>query len=350
MKIYLRLFMLLAFLATLAVPVRAADSPDLARALDWLLTHQQPDGGFTTGFTAGSDLGATVDVILAAVAVGADPRTWAPSPLDYLRAQVESGAVTDAADWSRVVLGAVALDADPRALGGADAVSALLAAQDPDTGQFGASLFAHAYALLALHNAGVAPPQPAVDRLLAAQTEDGAWPMNPGDEVDTNTTALAVQALAALGEIDAAQRARPYFRAMQNADGGFPWQKPSDYGTETDANSTAVVVQALVALETSLDAWEAEGGTPHTALAALQAEESGGFQWQAAVPGPNVLATAQAIQALAGLHLAALPVAETAAPAAGAAQLPETGGFYPGGFLILAGLAALLAGLTLRKA
>jgi len=348
MKTYIRFLMLLALFATLTAPVHAADGPDLVRALEWLLTNQQDDGGFTTGFTEGSDLGATVDVILAAVAVGDDPRMWEPSPLDYLRSQVNAGAVTDAAGWSRVVLGAIALNADPRDLGGVDAVSALLDTQDSDTGQFGASLFAHAYAMLALHNADVDLTQSAVNLLLETQTDDGSWPVNVGDTVDTNTTALAVQALVAAGETEAAQRALPYYRAMQNADGGFPWQKPSDFGTETDANSTAVVVQALTALDAPLSDWAAEDGTPREALAALQETESGGFQWQAAIPGPNVLATAQAVQALAGMNLAEITTSDTIQGAENI-QLPESGGFVFGGFLILAGLGALLAGVTLRR-
>jgi hypothetical protein len=202
---------------------------------------------------------------------------------------------------------------------------------------------------LALHNAGVELPQNAVDLLLETQTSDGSWPMNVGDSVDTNTTALAAQALVAAGETETAQRALSYYRAMQNADGGFPWQKPSDFGTETDANSTAVVVQALTALEAPMSEWETEGGTPLDALTALQEGGSGGYQWQAAVPGPNVLATAQAVQALSGMNLVELSTANTVEVTENV-QLPESGGFVLGGFLTLTGLGALLAGLTLRKA
>jgi hypothetical protein len=349
MKTTVRIFIALMISLMLVPPVQADTSADHERALAWLMTNQQDDGGFTTGFAEGSDLGATVEVILAAVAAGDDPRTWEPSPLDYLRSQVEAGAVTDAAGWSRVILGATALNADPRDLSSTDAISELFATQDSDTGQFGASLYAHAYALLALHNAGVELPQNAVDLLLETQTSDGSWPMNVGDSVDTNTTALAAQALVAAGETETAQRALSYYRAMQNADGGFPWQKPSDFGTETDANSTAVVVQALTALEAPMSEWETEGGTPLDALTALQEGGSGGYQWQAAVPGPNVLATAQAVQALSGMNLVELSTANTVEVTENV-QLPESGGFVLGGFLTLTGLGALLAGLTLRKA
>ncbi|MGC9522685.1 MAG: prenyltransferase/squalene oxidase repeat-containing protein [Anaerolineae bacterium] len=355
MKKLVRCFILLVLSAALTLPVyAAASSADFQEAIDWLLTHQQRDGGFTTGFTEGSDLGATVEVVLAARAAGDDPRLWEPSPLDYLCEQVEAGAVTDAAGWSRVILGTLALGANPRDCGGVDAVAQLLATQETGSGQFGASLFAHAYAVLALHNAGVEPPQDAIDLLLETQTDDGAWAMNAADAVDTNTTALAVQALTAVGEEDVARRALPYFRAMQNDDGGFPWQKPSDYGTATDANSTAVVVQALIALGESPETWTAEDGTPLDALSALQDAESGGFQWQAAVPGPNVLATAQAVQALAGMSLVDLSAAapDATAPVVESIQLPESGGFALtlGDWVILLGVGVLLTGVTLRKA
>jgi hypothetical protein len=161
---------------------------------------------------------------------------------------------------------------------------------------------------------------------------------------------LAVQALVAAGEETVARRALSYFRAMQNEDGGFPWQKPSDYGTETDANSTAVVSQALTAMEASLKDWKVAGGSPHEALTALRDAESGGYLWQAAVPGPNVLATAQAVQALSGMTLVDVStVMENTLQVPDIITLPETGGFFLGGLWFVVGLGALLAGLALRR-
>ncbi|NTV78693.1 MAG: prolyl oligopeptidase family serine peptidase, partial [Clostridiales bacterium] len=37
-----------------------------------------------------------------------------------------------------------------------------------------------------------------------------------------------------------------YLEATQNADGGWPYQNPSDYGTDSDANSTALIIETLI--------------------------------------------------------------------------------------------------------
>jgi hypothetical protein len=333
--------------------VGAAEQPEIDSALTWLMTNQQDDGGFTNAFAEGSDLGTTVEVVLAAVAADEDPRTWSPSPLAYLTTQVEAGAVESAADLSRVILAVEALGQDARDFGGADLIRQLLDQQSTDTGQFGDSLFAHAYAILALRNAGAAVPEDAVERLRSTQNEDGGWAMLGESEptaADTNTTALAVQAFVALGEDEVARAALPYLEAMQNDDGGFPWQKPSDFGTETDANSTAVVWQALIALGEPASDWAPEGGSPEDALLALWDAESGGIQWKAEVPGPNVLATAQAMQAIAGMDLVALPGLTGEVPAADAALLPASGALVGYPLALLAGGGLLLAaGLALRK-
>ena len=120
-----------------AAPIAAATRPQNEAALAWLRGFQQADGGFTNGYAAGSDLGATTEVMLAAAAAGQDCSTWLSSagnsPLDYLAAQVKQDAVKDAAGLSRTVLAAVATGQDPRHFGGKDLVQALLAAQDKTT-------------------------------------------------------------------------------------------------------------------------------------------------------------------------------------------------------------------------
>lgn len=354
------LMVLVALLLGWAVPARAADAPQLDRALEWLLTNQQADGGFTSGFSDGSDLGATTETILAFAATGTALEAET-SPLAYLEVQATSGALTDAAGLSRAVMLAKVLQADPRDIGGEDLVAALLATQDKPTGRFGDSLYAHAYALLALHNAGESLPADAIELLMTEQQEGGGWAMLGGDEVaDTNTTSLAVQALLAAGEDAAAQKAVTYFAGVQNADGGFPWQNPSPYGTDTDANSTAVVLQALMALGENPANWAPKGASPVDALLALWDAESGAYNWQLAMPGANVLATAQAVQALSGMTLLDLTAPATPLVAEGVASapvtaadpapvLPTAGGPALGHLLVLAGALFLGSGLFLRR-
>jgi hypothetical protein len=360
--------LVIGFVLAWVVPVMAARYSQDKAALTWLRGFQQADGGFTNGYVDGSDLGATTEVMLAAAAAGQDCSTWLSpagnSPLDYLVTQVKQSAVKDAAGLSRTVLAAVATGQDPRNFGGKDLVQALLAAQDKTTSRFGDSLYAHAYAMLALHNAGEPVPQSAIDLLKTQIADDGAWSLFGGPTpglADTNTTALAMQALVAVGELDAAHSALAYLQRMQNTDGGFPYQKPSDWGTDTDANSTAVVLQALYAFGEPMGNWAASGTDPVGALLALWDVSSGGYYWQAAVPFANIMASAQAVQAVEGMHLVGVAVvgasrAPQAVVAAASSEvsdvplLPATGGFVvPGSALIFAGLLMMGAGVVLKK-
>ncbi len=255
---------ILALIAmSLTFPVMAADnvSPGAAlyaqneAALAWLRQAQEPDGGFSSGFAQGSDFGTTAEIVLAAVAGGEDVGKWVTdtgqTPLDYMASQIAAGQVTDVGNLSKVLLVAVATGQDPRTFGGQDLVALVLASQDAGTGWFGDTLFKHAYAVLALHGAGTTVPQNAITAMTSQFTDDGAWALFGGTApgtADTNTTALVMQALVAVGQADAAAGALPYLHRMQNGDGGFPYQNPSPYGTDSDADSTAVVLQALLAL------------------------------------------------------------------------------------------------------
>jgi len=211
---------------------------------------------------------------------------------------------------------------------------------------------------LALFSAGQPVPEGAAQYLLDNQCTDCAWALFGGTTAgtgDTNTTALAVQALLVTGHRDEIGEAFAYFHRVQNDDGGFPYQNPSDYGTDTDANSTAVVLQALLAAGESLSNWTPIGTDPLGALVALHDPTSGAFFWQAAMPYPNVLATAQAIPAVAGYTFVHLPrVGATNVPGAvtdlGIVLLPESGGtvLLPVGLVVL-GIAALGAGFALRR-
>ena len=361
-RVFLASWLALALLSILALPAWAGDP--VQTGLDYLAAQQQADGGFTNGFSEGSDLGTTCDVILAFAAGGEDVSAWMSddgnSPLGYLHTQVAGGAVDTLGLKAKVVLALLATDQDPAAFAGSDLIAALNAAYDEDTNSYGETIFDHALVTLALSNASQPVPDGAVQYLLDNQGDDGAWALFGDTEAgtgDTNTTALAVQALLITGHQDEVGDALAYLRNVQNDDGGFPYQNPSDYGTDTDANSTAVVLQALLAAGESLSDWAPEGTSPLDALIALHDSDSGAFFWQAAVPGPNVLATAQAIPAVAGYTFVDLPRVEAVNPpgpvaAPGDVTLPESGGVallpIPMGLIGL-GVAALGAGFALRR-
>jgi LPXTG-motif cell wall-anchored protein len=349
----------LVLLMACAWPAWAQDPVETG--LEYLATQQQADGGFTNGFSEGSDLGTTCDTILAIAAAGQDASTWVSdkgnSPLDYLHAQVAAGTVDALGLKAKTALALLATGQDPAAFAGSDLIAELNAAYDEASGGYGSSVFDQALVMLTLSAAGERVPSAAAEYLLDMQGEDGAWSLFGGAEDigDTNTSALAIQALCATGHCDEIGEAFTYLHQVQNKDGGFPYQNPSDYGTDTDANSTAIVLQALLAAGESLSEWSPAGKSPLEALNALHDSDSGGFLWQAAVPGANVLATAQAIPALAGYTFVDLPrVAAAQTPGGvtspGGAVLPESGGLdlSPMGVIGLA-MVALGAGMALRR-
>lgn len=340
-----------------ALPVLAA--ADTTAALDYLQSQQNADGGFGSGFSPDSALGSTADVVLAIIAAGGDLATFdqdGNTPLTYLEANASSAA--SGGDLAKLILAAIAAGENPRQLGGVDSVVKLESLFDAG-GKIGSdtdTFTGHVLAVLALASAQRPVPAAAVDYIKNAQQENSSWAWDGSAETagDTNTTAFAVQALVAAGEgpgSDPVSNALAYSKGIQNEDGGWPYQNPSDYGTATDANSTAVTIQAIIAAgqDPAGAGWTTAGGiTPISALEALQ-NESGAFAWQAAVPDDNLLATVQALPALAGkaFPFATMDVGQPAAPI----TVPETGGAavtlaLP---LLLGGLALAGGGFALNR-
>jgi hypothetical protein len=355
------LFLVAILALSLTGAALAGPGDDAAgKALAWLATKQNADGGFSDGFSPNSGVGPTSDAIVAIVAAGQDASAWKKngvSPLDYIEAEVRAGKVTKPGDIAKTIIAVVATGRNSRSLGGVDLVAKLNSLHK--TGGFGGTLYEDTLAVLALANAGQSVPEDVTARLIAAQTKDGAWAFT-GDTAagagDTNTTALVVQALIATGHRDAIGRALDYFRRTQNADAGWPYQVPSAYGTETDANSTANVIQALIAASEPMGNWGKDGRSdPLGALIRLQDDKSGAFNYQASSPGANLLATLQAIPALTGATFVRVPIVRASSAASAAAAPPQTlpvaGATLPMLPLVLVGVGAALAsaGWLMRK-
>jgi hypothetical protein len=349
----------LAALLASALPVLAAADTDAA--LDYLTTQQNADGGFGSGFSPDSTVGSTADAVLAIVAVGGDPATFdsgGNTPLSYLAVNAPSAAT--GGDLAKLILAVIAAGQDPREFGGVDSVTKLesMLGADGKIGNEMDTLVGHSLAILALKSAQRPVPAVAVDYVKSAQQESGAWAWDGSAETaaDTNTTAFAVQALVVADDTassDAVTHALVYYKAIQNEDGGWPYQNPSDYGTGTDTNSTAVTIQALIAANqdpVGTDWATVEGNTPLSALEALQ-NESGAFAWQAAVPDDNLLATVQALPAIAGKAFPLATVAAGEATVMAPATIPATGGVAANLMLplILSGLALVGGGWALSR-
>ncbi len=272
----------------------------LSKALGWLEKQQQPDGGFSNGFAPGTDSSTTADAVLAAIAGHIAPSAWksgGKTPLDALNAAVQAKSLKGPGLAAKVALAAQAAGLNPREFAGTDLIAAVQSGFAPQTGLFGGGPFDSALCILALTAAKETLPANAVAGLLAVRLADGSFSFN-GDTTagagDSNTTAFVIQALVVAGAKADIQPSLGYLRGAQNPDGGWTYQKPSQYGEATDANSTALAMQALLAAGEDLQAWK----NPRQVLLSLQVP-SGAFIFNATTSGENLLATVQAIPALA---------------------------------------------------
>lgn len=272
----------------------------LASALAWLEKQQQPDGGFSNGFAPGSDPSTTADAVIAAVSGHVAPSAWksaGKTPLDELAAAVQAKSLKGPGVTAKVALAVQAAGLDPRAFAGADLIAEVKTGFAPQTGICGGGPFDSALCILALTTGNEPLPANAVTALLNLRLADGSFSFN-GDKTagagDSNTTAIVIRALLAAGAKADIQPSLSYLRSAQNADGGWTYQKPSQYGEATDANSTALAMQALLTAGEDLQAWK----NPRQALLSLQVP-SGAFIFNATTSAENLLATVQAIPALA---------------------------------------------------
>ncbi|WP_217240599.1 prenyltransferase/squalene oxidase repeat-containing protein [Streptomyces sp. AC555_RSS877] len=181
-------------------------------------------------------------------------------------------------------------------------------------------------ALLAQHTVGVKPAAKSVGWLTGQQCANGAFAPYRADPatacdpklmVDTNNTAAAVQALAALGGHDAVTgKAIAWLKSVQNKDGGWGYTP----GGASDTNSTSVVVGALTAAgEKPQDVRKGEQG-PYDALVKLalscEGSDAGAFAFQPDKKGElaaNADATAAGVVGALGQGLVVEPAKQAEA-------------------------------------
>ena len=175
-------------------------------------------------------------------------------------------------------------------------------------------------ALLAQHQTGVTPAAQAVDWLAGQQCADGSFAPFRADATkdcdakvmaDTNSTAAAVQALAALGGHGAATgQAVTWLKSVQNKDGGWGYSA----GGPSDANSTSVVIGALAAAGQKPEQVTKSGKSPYDALRTFalpcDGTDAGAFAFQPDKKGKlaaNADATAAAVVGAVGKGLTGSP-------------------------------------------
>jgi hypothetical protein len=233
-----------------------------AAATKWLVTEQQPDGGFDVAGFPGFE---TPDAILAIAENAQTTKKWntgtALAAVGAVKKNGHSalaaldtfaGSGLDAGQAAKLVvldakpLGLSPTHFNPNADGGSVNLKALILSGAKPDGSFGA-LNATLYAAIALRLLSGAVPAKTVANIRAAQEASGGWDFS-GDPTSTNvdidTTALAIQALAAANVAlnDPDLRAGLKFLAVQQQASGA-WQS---FGSD-DPNSTSVAILGITA-------------------------------------------------------------------------------------------------------
>lgn len=306
---------------------------------NWLASQLTSQGYIPTSSDPDTaDLSATANTILALASSGEDP-AGAQKALSYMESNVNTYVEQDGSDGPSqlglLILDAHALGADPTSFGGTNLVSRLLATQQtsgPDAGLFGTEAQVEGYsaggyqqglALAALAGVGDTSGNQidAADSWLHdQQCPDGGWtsyetadnPCNgsPADYEgpDTNSTSLAIMGLSAQGNLGAkdAKKALSFLVGAQDSDGGWGYE-PNASGApgSTDPDSTALVIQAILALgksptESSFDEQSANPVATLESFQTASGSNAGAFTYPG-LSGPNILATYQAVPAVAGV-------------------------------------------------
>jgi len=227
------------------------DATRASTAMAYVGAQQRANGSFP-GF---SSIGSTADAVLDMAATGYDR---VPDAIGYLRRQVRKGNVVGVGLTAKVVLAVVAAGGDPTSFAATDLLTAITGSEKPSGRFAGASVFDQALAILALRAAGDTPTANELAWLAGAQCPDGGWQFDrphraaenrhcrdkadPADftSSDTNTTAYALMALGDLSGLTADPFT--FFAAIRDRTyhgWGYTWGF-----RRTDANSTALVIQA----------------------------------------------------------------------------------------------------------
>ena len=277
--------------------------PGLPAAVDWLVSQQQDDGSWL-GMTGEPDAGTTVDAIIA-LGAAREAGFDVDAPIDAAIAWLDSDDIavrytdTGTGQAAKLVLALVAAGVEPLEIGGIDPQSLFETGLDAETGMYGFGLYDHAYVLMAMAAVGAEVPAESVAFLATVQAANGgfAWDGSTDEAmVDSNTTAMVLQALVAAGEADSpvVAGAAGYLRTTINDQGAA-----YSVGGEADANSTALVAQALLTLGEDVTHLM-------TALTTFQ-NANGAYHWMHTDVADNAFSTIQVIPAAAGVSLPVVP-------------------------------------------
>lgn len=315
--------------ACLVVPMAADASPEASaaakRAGDHLVGLQTSSGAFFSTTTPAHLVAETV----SALAGAGRHATAVKKALGYMAEHGPGDARIRGAYAGRLVTALVIAGQDPRSFAGFDHRAQLWSWFDPVTGRFDkgdlasndpGDVYDNALAALGVVLAGDDLPAETMRYLEVEQCSDGGFGSPNGclDRTDVDTTALVLTALAVDGKSKhpVAVRALGFLRSAQTGDGGFGFYPDSP----TTSNSTGLALRALAWMGEDIDEWIQGGRSPIDALLDLQ-DARGYFNYRRGVAGAKDYATVQALQGLAPFvedpDLPAPPIARTTTTALG---------------------------------
>ncbi|HET6506014.1 MAG TPA: hypothetical protein VFG42_04440 [Baekduia sp.] len=281
-----------AALLTVVPVAQAADRSAASRGAAWLSSAVKP----------GAD-GMSADALVALRAAGRLSPAEAARRARALRAGANGYARTAGAAGKTILALVAARSGSARCATGVD----LLARLDSygKAGRYGSTIYDQTYAMLAAHALHAGPSARAVRVLLKARGA-GGWNFemttSGGRADDVTATALAILAARASGVSahDGALRAGlRWLRTQRTAAGGFALGRRD----RNEANSTALAIEAAKAMGS-------KDTRAERALRTLQRGD-GAFQFTRNDAGSRVLATNDAVVALAGRALPVSALART---------------------------------------
>lgn len=325
----------LSIVVALSLAACSSSNPSAAAQGATWLSSQLTAQGYIAG-KSGPSYGDTAQTVVALAAAGSTAS--ATKAANYLAAHVNdyvdgagmspSPTNDSASALAELILAAYATKTQSK-FHAASLVARLEATQQAD-GLFGTSdptydgVYRESSSLQALKLAGKTASDPVVAKAITwlegQQCSNGGFSSDAANVPcsgsaanyqgpDTNSTAQALVALAAqdrpTGNGSVIAMGLQYLASNELNDGGWGY-----FGAAKDASSTGLVIDALIAQNKSpaltSGQWAKNGTSPMAALDALQVKSGssvGGFLFQAGAKKPEVLATEQAIPAVAGAKL-----------------------------------------------
>ncbi|TCO54291.1 prenyltransferase/squalene oxidase repeat-containing protein [Actinocrispum wychmicini] len=321
---------------TMAVAVPGAAVADGGRTVDradaaagWLARQLVDGERFEVDFngTKFPDQGLTIDAILAFASAGVSGTNGGKAIAWLAKPEILSGYIGDggteayAGATAKATLAAEVRGVNPASFGGVDLPTRLRGLLTPagrfsDRSQFGdfSNAFSQSLAIIALKRTPGGVPVSAVDFAVGTQCPDGGFPLFFGASTcvsDTDSTAMVVQALLAVGRTTDANEGLAWLVSKQQANGGISVGS-GDAATAPNTNTTGLAGQALKAGGRLLAAVKAKRFIVSVQVGcAGQPADRGAIAYDSSGVNPAtvVRATAQAILGLGGPSLAQLSAA-----------------------------------------